>query len=187
MAADAFKEYLEGGIAVDEALERALNRRRAFEKHNDGSWEGYIKQRDMRRAADYRGERFASEASQFPCYYICRAGGSEWPCCAVTLSTEWDQLHADPLASKQRCYCPECNAKCKTTCGMLAELRFGPNLSCCSADCPDDDIFDPKCFSIKQRFPDAATSAQILAALQDGIHGHLVAVFACPGASWTLF
>ena len=71
----------------------------------------------MCRAADYHDQWFRSNVAAFNVYYICRAGHADWPCRTVTLSSWWKKKHADPLATKQKWYCPHGEASYKTKWG----------------------------------------------------------------------
>ena len=65
----------------------------------------------MCKAADYHDQWFRSKVAAFNVYYICRAGNALWPCRTVTLSNWWKKKHADPLATKQKWYCPHCEGE----------------------------------------------------------------------------
>ena len=86
----------------EEELRKKANKWNAFNTHED--------QIGMCRAAGYHDQWFKSLVAAFNVYYICRSGGAGWPCRTVTLSNWWKKKHADPLATKQKWYCPHCEA-----------------------------------------------------------------------------
>ena len=86
----------------------------------------------LRRAADYTDEWWQEADSCFRAYYVCMAGrGADWHtgkptyCGTLTVSSHWTRMFEDPLADKQRWYCPECTAKYKASFGYLLELVCG--------------------------------------------------------------
>ena len=110
-----------GEMRDDEVLEaeakfrEKANKWRAFNTTDD--------QTGMIKAADYHDTWFRTEVAAFNVYYICRAGHEEWPCRTVKLSNWWNTKHADPLATKQKWYCPACQAGYKTKWGgVIVEM-----------------------------------------------------------------
>ena len=75
----------------------------------------------------------------------------------MTLSTEWDTLHDDPLAVGQRYYC-SCETKYKTTFGVLTEMVDGPGNKAhyALADFPQG-LLDAKGMLIERRFTTCST------------------------------
>ena len=105
------------------------------------AWRAYSSKGEQQaafcRAADYADEWFGSFNQKLRVYYVCRAGAAEWPCDTLILSKEWHRMHKDPMASKQRWYCEECDAKYKTKYGVVCELLMGDgNLRYCAAPIP---------------------------------------------------
>ena len=48
--------------------------------------------------------------------------GDEHMCRTVTRSAFWKKKHDDPLATKQKWYCPHCEAGYRTKFGLIVEL-----------------------------------------------------------------
>ena len=109
-------EYLDGGLDIADKLDEQI--------HNDTSFEKCEDPAAMRRAADYTDEWFVDEETKtaFRSFYVCKAGGVEWPCNTVIVSAAWDRMHADPEAYKQRWYCNVCGAKYMTKFGVMLEF-----------------------------------------------------------------
>ena len=78
----------------------------------------------------------------FNVYYICRAGHANWPCRTVTLSKWWKKKHEDPLATKQKWYCPKCQAGYKTKWGVIIEMVVNRKVFDIPAAEGDEDNFE---------------------------------------------
>ncbi len=80
---------------------------------------------------------------------MCKAGGT-YPCNTLISSKEWRTLHDNPMATKQRWYCKECNARYMTRFGVVCELLMADGkLRYCQADLPPQGIMDAKFMSIE--------------------------------------
>ena len=155
---DADKD-LEEGDALEEDFEEKLAVQRSFLSCEDPA--------AMRRAADYSDEWFSSPKGGFRVYYFCVAGGSAYPCLTLTLSDEWDRLHAAAEAAGQRWYCPVCKTRYKTKFGVLCEM-FGsdPKIAYyAKAEFPPGSLRDVKFMAIEERFQNCVTPEELLAAL----------------------
>ena len=86
----------------------------------------------------------------FRFFYMCLAGGAEWPCYTVIPSKTWSTLHEDPLASKQRWYCVCCGAKYMTKFGMIVEIEIQGDFYYVKADIPPG-LEDTRRMSLEQR------------------------------------
>jgi hypothetical protein len=155
VALDAAKKYqawvqenpgsddAERGVMVDRQLDEAMNKWRSF--HSKGE-----EQAAFCRAADYADEWFGNLEEKLRVYYVCKSGGTEWPCNTLISSKEWRTLHDDPMATKQRWYCKECNARYATRFGVVCELQMGDGkLRYCQAELPPQGIMDAKFMSIE--------------------------------------
>ena len=95
------------------------------------------------------------------------AGGQDHPCGTLVLSDNWDRLHTDPLANKQRWYCNTCGARYATKYGVLCEMAnkntniVGYNL----AEHPPFELKDVKTMAIQERFKDMKTPQELYQAL----------------------
>ncbi len=156
-AADALGEWLGGGDAFEpteelqkEGAELALNlwkvakKRRAFESL------GKERAAAMAYAADYTDEwyRLPGNSGSFRTFYLCGRKWGEERCHTLTVSSLWNRLHQDPIATKQRWYCPVCQAKYKTTNVVMVELMCNGETSYVKAPFPPDDIADLKAMAV---------------------------------------
>ena len=70
-------------------------------------------------------------------------------CHAVISSASWERRHEDPLADKQRWYCPNCGARYKCGFGVLVEFLEKGQTYYCKAEFPEQDIQDMKWMSVE--------------------------------------
>ncbi len=106
----------------------------------------------MRNAADYSDRWFKDGKREFRVYYICTAGGTEYPCNTVIEAMAWDRLKEEMEATGQRWYCKCCHAKYKTKYGVLVEM-INHNQACyCKGELPPFDIQDAKLMKIAEDF-----------------------------------
>jgi hypothetical protein len=65
-------------------------------------------------------------------------------------------LYPDPLAEKQRWYCLECEARYKTTFGVVCEMKLAnaPKPVYCYAGFPEQAMLDAKFSMVEQGFAD---------------------------------
>ena len=146
---------LEQGIELEEALEEASYSTRAFSNFDNPA--------AMQRAADYSDRWFASEKGSFNAYYICRAGGCQ-PCNTVIQAQAWDRFKEDPAASGQRWYC-HCNAKYKTSWGVLIEIFKGDVACYCLASLPPESMWDVKGMLIQEKFKHVKNATELYEAI----------------------
>ena len=178
-AAGNFQDWLESGgaasfsapeedadkaAALDEGMDHKMNVWRAFaDKPDQDAWH---------RAADYSDSFFRAEKSEFNVYYVCLrkwdAAGTD-RCNTATNSFVWDRLHDDPLASKQRWYCPVCGKRYTTTYGVIVELidrTATPAVAMyAKADFPPQDIQDLKALCVQQKLREAKSPKELLDSL----------------------
>jgi hypothetical protein len=55
-------------------------------------------------------------------WYLCRSGGSAWPCGGLHLSKVWSTLHPNALARGQRYYCCLCGSRYRASWGCIIEI-----------------------------------------------------------------
>jgi hypothetical protein len=133
----------EKGLMVDKGLDEAMNKWRGF--HSKGE-----AQDAFCLAADYADEWFSSLDKKLRVYYVCKSGGEEYPCNTLIASKDWRTLHDDPLATKQRWYCKECNAKYMVRFGVVIELLMGDDkLRYMQAELPPQGIMDAKFMTVE--------------------------------------
>ena len=68
----------------------------------------------------------------------------------MTLSKHWRRLLPEEGAVGQRWYCPVCDARYKTTMGVLCEIGIRGTYYYCRAAHPEHDVQDLKCMAIEQ-------------------------------------
>jgi hypothetical protein len=137
---------IDKGLQIDIELEFAMNKWRAFETKGD-------KQVEWCRAADYSDEWFKSggdNGTYFATRFLCRSN----KCDTLTSGKDWDMLHVDPLADKQRWYCPACGTRYKTTFGVVCELKLAntPKPVFCYASFPEQSWIDAKFSAVEESF-----------------------------------
>ena len=105
---------------------------------------------------------FEKDGSAFNVYYMCKAGAAGEECFTLTLSTEWERLHDDPIATGQRWYC-SCGAKYKTKYGVLTELIIEKSAYYVMAEFPPQSLCDAKFMAIQEKFKRVSTAEELLA------------------------
>jgi hypothetical protein len=120
---------------------------------------------EWRRAADYSENMVSSIAGAFNYYFVCRAGGSQYPCWTMINSKFWTTLHPDPIADKQRWYCKVCRAKYKTRFGVLIELVQDGSAKYIMAEFPPDSMVDARGMAIEEKYKHVKSPADLLAAV----------------------
>ena len=150
---------LKMGDELEMIVEETMGKQRSFLDHADPA--------AMRRAADYSDQWFKHDTGAFNVYYICKAGGTDYPCNTLILSDDWDRLHAEPDAVKQRWYCPVCHTRYKTKFGVLTEILDVPKASAyyALAEFPPDGLKDVKMMAIEEKFKHCSTPQELLASL----------------------
>ena len=110
------------------------------------------------------------ESCAFRVFYVCGRswGGGDSICPTMTVSSLWHRLHTDPMATKQRWYCPTCQAKYKTTNGVLVEVMHRGTTVYSRAEFPDDAWKDVKACAVQEMAAarlgrDAANASELLA------------------------
>ena len=136
-------------VATDEERRRAVWEYRLAAQYSDLWCE--IK--------DRRGRRIGALMS----YYVCLAGGSEYPCGTVMEASAWDRLHPDPLQAKQRWYCNVCSAKFRCKFGVLLQVMLPPcdahpqgSTQWMRAEVPDRDHEDVRAMRLEEEFDPAS-------------------------------
>jgi hypothetical protein len=133
----------ERGLMVDKRLDEAMSVWRSFHTKGEAAIAFSL-------AADYADEWFANLDKKLRVYYVCRAGGEVYPCNTLIASKDWRTLHDDPLATKQRWYCKECNARYMVRFGVVIELLMGDDkLRYMKAELPPQGIMDAKFMSVE--------------------------------------
>ena len=101
--------------------------------------------------------------------YTCRAGAAGWLCDTAQAAKVWRRMIDDPMASKQRWYCTQCDARYKTGFGVVIELidKRGPTPQAyyCRATIPDQSIMDAKGMRIEKDYKDAQSPEELYEAL----------------------
>jgi len=174
-AAEAFGDFLAGGDDYEEhepvqregaelgqTLKKACKKRRAFEAHGKEA-------QAMASAADYTDEWYhiPDKNVSFRTFYLC---GRQWGaerCTTLTVSSLWDRLKTDPLASGQRWYCPVCKARYKTSNGVMVEMMIQGVSYYLKAPFPTDDIIDLKAMAVERYHAGAKSPEELLKAIPE--------------------
>ena len=92
---------------------------------------------------DYSDQWFKLQKGEgaFNVFYICCAGGAEWPCNTVIESQLWDRLQDELQASRQRWYCKCCSARYRTKFGVMVEIVIKGQPMYCHSELPPRDVF----------------------------------------------
>jgi hypothetical protein len=94
------------------------------------------------RAEDHADEWVDNLGQQMRVYYVCKAGG-QYQCNTLISCKEWLSVRDDPMATMQRWYCNECNARYRTSFGVVCELFLGDDkVRYCQAEIPPQGIMD---------------------------------------------
>ena len=193
-------EDLNEGLKLEQEFMDQATFRRAFADRGED-------RARLRMAADYSdvlmGQEFdASVEGSFRVYYFCNANVHGTKCNTLILSDKWKRFYSDISSTGQRWYCQECNARYKTTFGVVVEIIL-PKVEEATgekflvphifrADLPPDDIKDLKAMIVeKYHGSDAPTPEQLLERLPtvqpikngmftEGITGH----FQAKGFDW---
>ena len=151
------------GAALAQSLSKAVKKRRAFES------QGAARAADMAYAADYTDEwyRLPGNRGSFRTFYLCGRKWGQERCHTLTVSSLWSRLHQDPIATKQRWYCPVCMAKYKTSNGVMVELMCNGETSYVKAPFPPDDIKDLKAMAVEKQHAGINTVEELLQAIPE--------------------
>ena len=138
--------------------------------HVQRGFAGHDQQQLMRNAADYVDDWFETKGgTPFQVFYVCMAGGTEYPCCTMILSKHWDRLHkGEAWAKGQRWYCHD-GHRYMTKFGVLMLLEIGGMCHACRATVPDGDIFDAKMMIIEKNFSHCRTPEELYNAIPDAV------------------
>ena len=123
----------------------------------------------MAFAADYTDEWYhiPDKKVSFRNFYLC---GRQWGterCTTLTVSSLWNRLHHDPLATGQRWYCPVCEARYKTSNGVMVEMLIQGVSYCLKAPFPTDDIIDLKAMAVEKHHAEAKSPEELLMAIPE--------------------
>ena len=88
-------------------------------------------------------------------------------CTTVVISSRWNRRHEDPLADKQRWYCPVCSARYKTTNGVLLQMTQGGQDHWIRATFPDEWAKKTKAAVVQAEHPAALNARALLEAIPE--------------------
>jgi len=151
------------GAELAHNLSKAAKKRRAFESL------GKERAAAMAYAADYTDEwyRLPGNSGNFRTFYLCGRKWGEERCHTLTVSSLWNRLHQDPVASKQRWYCPVCQAKYKVTNGVMVELMCNGETSYVKAPYPPENIADLKAMAVEKQHAGITSVEALLQAIPE--------------------
>jgi hypothetical protein len=82
----------------------------------------------MWQASTFHDEYVKTKNGYLRYWFVCMAGGNEWPCMTAILSKLWQRKFADPGASKNWYKCTLCNAESALVpilrCAWIRELAL---------------------------------------------------------------
>jgi hypothetical protein len=113
------------------------------------------------QASTFHDEYVKTKNGSMRYWFVCMAGGSEWPCMTAILSKKWKRKFEDPAASKNKYKCTVCEANFKTKWGVFVELQLGDKLYVLRAEVPDEDTLDIKAMDLERKHKEIG-SAQAL-------------------------
>jgi hypothetical protein len=94
------------------------------------------------QAEDHADEGIDKFSQQLRVYYACKAGG-QYQCNTLIGCKEWRTVSDDFLTTTKRLYCRECNARYRTSFGVVCELFLGDDkVRYCKAEIPPQGIMD---------------------------------------------
>ena len=123
----------------------------------------------MAYAAGYTDEWYhiPDKKVSFRTFYLCgRKWGTE-RCHTLTVSSLWNRLHQDPIASGQRWYCPVCEARYKPANGVMVEMLIQGVSYYIKAPFPTDDIIDLKAMAVETYHAGAQSPEELLKAIPE--------------------
>jgi hypothetical protein len=120
---------------------------------------------DMWQASTFHDEYVKTKNGHLRYWFVCMAGGKEWPCMTAILSKKWDRKFADPGASKNRYKCTVCNANYKTGWGVFVEITIDGKIYCLRSTVPDEDTLDIKAMDLERKHKDASTAQALYDAI----------------------
>ena len=118
---------------------------------------------DLWHASTYHDEYTRSNcgSSYIRYWFVCLAGGTEYPCLTAITSKLWGRRK--PLgAPKNKWFCTYCNSNYKTKFGCLIEVRIVDQLYYLRSRIPDGDALDIKACEIEDAFRGRELDAQEL-------------------------
>ena len=122
---------------------------------------------DKWMASTYHDEYVKTKYGYFRYWYICMAGGAEWPCMTAIVSKKWGRKYQDPGASKNRWKCTFCSCNYWTKWGVFVEIRHKDKLYCLRSTIPDEDALDIKAMDIERTYKEARTAQEIYDAIPE--------------------
>ena len=125
----------------------------------------------MDKAADYTDEWFHVTADTgsvaVRAFYVCTAKVGQERCNTLSVSSRWLRKQADPLAYKQVWYCPVCNARYKTTFGVMLQMVNAGEERFVRATFPEHGLQQVKWSSVQRTYRQATTPEELLAAIPE--------------------
>ena len=151
------------GMAVDEMLDEAMNKWRAFESKGKD-------QRKWCNAADYTDCWFNTGMTSFSTFFLCDAGPTWDRCNTLILNKDSCTLFEDPNADHQRWYCKLCTARYLPKRGVVCELGLNKGsknelVLYAFAKFPEQGMQDAKLMMVEQRLKECASPQELYDAL----------------------
>ena len=149
---------------LDEELEEANAHQRGFSSYG-------ANQQKMRNAADYSDRwlkhKKGNTEMEVNVFYACLAGGEGHQCGTVIESKMWDTFKEELEATGQRWYCRVCDARYRTSFGVLMEILVGNNAMYIKGSLPPRGIQDAKMMFLESEYANYTSPKALLDALPD--------------------
>jgi hypothetical protein len=112
-------------------------------------------------------EYLQTENGHMRYWYVCMAGGREYPCMTAIPPKFFQRKFEDPCASQKNCKfkCPYCNSKNNTSWGVFVEITIDGKIDCLRATVPDDDTLDIKAMDLERKHTDWSTAQALYDAI----------------------
>ena len=96
--------------------------------------------------------------SSFRYYFVCGAGGTQWPCLHAITSKGWRRKHdGEAWKAGQKYYCIKCEAGYKTKWGVICEIIVDhEQVFYMRAEVPDEDTLDIQAMRAEMKLGGAA-------------------------------
>ena len=100
-------------------------------------------------------------------FYVCNRLVGQERCCTLIVSSQWTRKHDDPCATGQKWYCKICEAKYKTTSGMMVQMIYNGQSHFVRASFPTHDLQKIKANCVLGKNTGATTPAELLRAIPE--------------------
>ena len=115
-------------------------------------------------ASAYADEWVSCRDGHFRHYFLCCAGGSQYPCHVMMTSKSWEQRYPGEAWHKgQRWYCSPNKHRYYGKFGVIVEIRKGAEIFYLRAECPDQEVLDARALLHEKQYGKKLTPAELYA------------------------